>query len=124
MGGSPAGLDKSTTEIAQIPRYKRFSHPAWAVKPLIAIRNTGYGGTIKSDSLLTYYLKITIKLTTKLNDLTPAFRQPLESPAMSLTVFLQRSPSVFLVSFPISSANLLANSERAPTASSNPWPNA
>ncbi|RZS28712.1 hypothetical protein BHM03_00062351 [Ensete ventricosum] len=56
-------------------------------------------------------------MTTMLNDLTPAFRQPSKSPAISLTVFLQRSSDVFLASFPIPSANHLANSLRAPTAS-------
>ncbi|RRT36263.1 hypothetical protein B296_00027204 [Ensete ventricosum] len=53
-------------------------------------------------------------MTTKLNDLTPAFRQPSESPAASLMVFLWRSPVVFLVSFPIPLANILVNSRQAP----------
>ncbi|RZR81425.1 hypothetical protein BHM03_00007642 [Ensete ventricosum] len=39
-------------------------------------------------------------------------------------ISLQRSPGVFLASFSIPSTNLLADSQRAPTASSNPLLNA
>ncbi|RRT31665.1 hypothetical protein B296_00055210 [Ensete ventricosum] len=74
--------------------------------------------TTKSAQIPGYRLQS--NMTTKLNDLTPSFWQLLKSPAVSLTVFLRRSPDVFLASFPIPSVNLLVNSQRAPTTSSNP----
>ncbi|RWW30956.1 hypothetical protein BHE74_00052329 [Ensete ventricosum] len=53
------------------------------------------------------------------HNLTLTFRQPSKSPVVSLTVFLRQSLGVFLTSFLIPSANLLANSRRAPSASSD-----
>ncbi|RRT43920.1 hypothetical protein B296_00029569 [Ensete ventricosum] len=103
MSSSPVGLGGLTVESAQIPRYGQFNRPAWAAQLLIATRNPGY------DSTTVAYQQFTHQNLRKS-----------EYPAMSLTVFLQRSPGVFLASFPILLANLLVNSRRAPTALSNP----